>query len=320
MKWILALILCAFCAAPARAFPVERCVNLDNALNAPGYEGEWGYRIERAHLDRIARAGFDTVRLPVDFSTRWDGRRIDPAFLARTDRVIRDALDRRLRVILTFHGFDALRRDPGPESGKFLAIWTFLARHYRGWPEGLIFELYNEPAGALTTRRANALHASALAAIRPLHPTRWVVLDGGDWASVGALRRLKRHDSRTVRSFHYYEPWEFTHQGAEWLDAPPGETRWGSAADHARISRDIARAGRLAGPVFLGEFGVNHRVRPDLRWAWTETVRRAAEEAGIGWCHWGFATNFPLYDRRNGRWLDGALPALMERVLSSPEL
>lgn len=309
MKWILALFLLT---APAWSFPVGRCVNLDNALNAPGYEGEWGYRIERSHLDRIAQAGFDAVRLPADFSTRWDGRRLDPAFLARLDRVIRDALDRRLTVILAFHGFDALRRDPATHGDTFTAIWAALARHYAGWPDGLVFELYNEPAHALTSRRANALYARALAAIRPRHPARWVVLDGGDWASVASLARLHRHDTRTVRSFHYYEPWDFTHQGAEWLDDPPGATRWGGRADRARIVRDIARAARIAGPVFLGEFGVNHRVRPDLRWDWTEEVRRAAEARGIGWCHWGFASTFPLFDRTRSSWLPGALPALFD--------
>ena len=80
MKWLLVLLLSA---SSAWSFPVARCVNLDNALNSPGFEGEWGYRIERGHLDRIRRAGFDAVRLPVEFSTRWDGRRIDPALYAQ---------------------------------------------------------------------------------------------------------------------------------------------------------------------------------------------------------------------------------------------
>src|SRR5690606_16602063 len=36
--------------APSQAyFPVQRCINLANALNAPN-EGDWGYRIEAEHL------------------------------------------------------------------------------------------------------------------------------------------------------------------------------------------------------------------------------------------------------------------------------
>lgn len=48
-------------------FLASRCVNLGNALEAPN-EGDWGYRIEPAHIRAIAAAGFDGIRLPV----RWD--------------------------------------------------------------------------------------------------------------------------------------------------------------------------------------------------------------------------------------------------------
>lgn len=309
MKWLLALFLLT---APAWGFPVERCVNLDNALNSPRAEGEWGYRIERGHLGRIAAAGFDTVRLPVEFSTRWDGQRIDPRFLGRVDDVIRQALGEGMGVILALHGFDALRRDPGARAGTFVALWSALAAHYEGWPPGLVFELYNEPAERMTARRTQALYDRVIPILRARHPSRWIVVSGPGWADIRGMKRIRRRDTRIVRSFHYYQPWDFTHQGAAWLDAPPPETRWGSGRDRARIRRDITRAARTPGPVFLGEFGVNEKVDPRLRWDWTREVRRAAEANGVGWCHWGFASTFPLYDRGRAAWLAGARAALFD--------
>ena len=47
--------------------PVQRCMNLGGALEAPN-EGDWGYTIREKDLEAIKAAGFDTVRLPV----RWD--------------------------------------------------------------------------------------------------------------------------------------------------------------------------------------------------------------------------------------------------------
>lgn len=310
MKWILALVLIVAAAAtPARAFPVARCVNLGNALEAPRFEGEWGYRIENAHLDAIARAGFDTVRLPVRFSARWDGRRIDPAFLARVDQVIRAALARGLNVILDLHHYEALMADPAAQADSFAAIWAALAAHYAGWPEGLIFELVNEPSGRLTSRRAEALYDRVIPEIRKTNPGRWIVISGGDFASPREMRRIGRADARVVRSFHYYAPWDYTHQGAAWADPPPPPRGWGSAADRRRLRAEIARAARIPGPVFLGEFGTIAGVPG--RWDWTAEVRRAAEAAGLGWCVWDFAGSFPLYDTRRRAWLPGALEALM---------
>jgi aryl-phospho-beta-D-glucosidase BglC (GH1 family) len=38
--------------------------------------------------------------------------------------------------------------DPDAQAATFRAIWAELSAHFRGAPEGLIFELVNEPSGA----------------------------------------------------------------------------------------------------------------------------------------------------------------------------
>lgn len=118
-----ALALMLLLAGPvfAETFPVERCMNLGAALEAPE-EGDWGYTILRADIDRIAAAGFDTIRLPVRLDTRWDGARLDPAFLARVDEVIGWARAAGLRTILDLHHFDAFMDDPDAMTPTLVAI------------------------------------------------------------------------------------------------------------------------------------------------------------------------------------------------------
>ena len=53
-------------------FNTKRCINMGNALEAPT-EGDWRHTIEAKSFERIAKAGFDTVRIPVRWSTHTNG-------------------------------------------------------------------------------------------------------------------------------------------------------------------------------------------------------------------------------------------------------
>ena len=72
-------------SAPARApFPVERCINVAGALEAPN-EGDWGYKIRERDFKTIRAAGFDTIRVPIKFSAHAMEQApytLDPAFMA----------------------------------------------------------------------------------------------------------------------------------------------------------------------------------------------------------------------------------------------
>jgi len=300
----------AMLASPVWAddFAVARCVNLDQALEAPN-EGDWGYRITQADIVWIAAEGFDTIRLPVRFDAHWDGQ-IAPDFLARVDTVIDWAMAEDLNVILDLHHFDNLMRNPAANAATFQAIWVELAEYYADHDDRLIFELLNEPHDALTTPKAVALFENVMPIIRAENPDRWVIIEGGDWADLNALPALPRFDERTALSFHYYGPWEFTHQQASWLTDPPPPMAWGSDSDIASVTGDIGQAAKSGVPLLLGEFGVTSETEGQYRSDWAKTVRLAAETHGIGWCHWGFAGNFAIFDSRTRDWVPGMQDAL----------
>lgn len=306
---ILALIL-VLLATPLHAFPVARCINLGNALEAPT-EGDWGYVIERHHLTEIAAKGFDTVRLPARFSAHWDGR-IDPAFLARVDEVIGWARAEGLRVILDLHHFDELMHEPRAHADAFLAIWKELSEHYAGAPADLIFELLNEPSWELTTEKAVVLYERAMPTIRALHPDRWVIIGGGRWSVGTELPGLPVFDERTVHTFHYYTPFDFTHQQATYMESPPPARSWGSRSDRAEAVADLVHGlAHDAAPVFLGEFGVYRAAPEQDTQDWLAFVRATTEAAGVGWCAWSFGSSFGIYDSENDRWKESRLKALI---------
>ncbi|WP_375280101.1 glycoside hydrolase family 5 protein [Pseudooctadecabacter sp.] len=313
----LILLLVAFGphTSTAQTFPVARCINMGAALEAP-IEGDWGYVIQRRHIDRIAQAGFDTIRLPVKFSAHFKNGAFDPAFLARVDEVVGWTQDADLNVILVLHHYWDLM-DTGTDAHKanLIAMWRVLGQHYADAPQSVLFELLNEPEGTLTTADAAALYDTILSDLRPAHPTRWIIMGGDEWNNIDSLADLPDPDPYDMHTFHFYEPWQFTHQGAPYVQADLPRSGWGSDADRATLSQRFDVATAQNRPLFLGEFGVYDAApRPDhIRWL--RAVRQAAEAHGIPWCHWGFTqgeqAGFQAFDVDRDDWRAGVLDALM---------
>jgi endoglucanase len=299
--------------------PIQACINLGGALEAP-VEGQWGYQIRTEDLGRIARAGFDTVRLPVAWSEHTEQTApytISPTLLARTDEVIKAALEQDLNIILNVHHYWELMSKPDQHEPRLDAIWRQLSDHYAGWPEGLMFEFLNEPHKRMTGERVAAMNQRLLTMIRPRHPDRYVVLSGGRWGGLeGMMETQPPEDDRVIMSFHYYNPHKFTHQGASFdpRSAPTGQV-WGSEQDRIELESVMSAAAhfklRTGKPVFLGEFGVYADVPTRQRAEWTREVRMAAEQRGISWCYFDWATTFRIYDLDHERWVRPIRQALL---------
>jgi endoglucanase len=292
--------------AQAAPFPMRRGVNLGNALEAPN-EGDWGYRIELPHLDAIRDAGFDGIRLPVRFDAHAGSAppyAFGAHFWRRIDEIVQHALGLGLKVQLDMHHYEGLISEPARQRDRFLGMWAIIAQHYRGAPEGLFFEPFNEPNGRHWGASAlTALQRDLVAIIRERDAERLIVLGPANWQNIDALRgwRPPRGDNIAV-SVHYYEPHAFTHQRAEWLgaQAPVFQRDWGTSDDRAQVNAHIEQAAQWGAQrgyaMQLGEFGVNRAVGVQQRAAWTRTVRTACEAHGMGWCVWDFAGAFPIWD------------------------
>jgi endoglucanase len=286
-----------------------RGINLGNKLEAPS-EGEWGAPVEAWMLPTIAQGGFATVRIPI----RWSGHAataqpyaIDPTFMDRVTWVVDQALSAGLTAVLNVHHYQEIFTDPARERDRFLALWRQISARFRDYPEALVFEILNEPNTNLTAQLWNVFLRDALAVIRQGNPDRWVVVGTAEWGGIGAMDRLELpDDDRLIFTFHYYEPFEFTHQGAEWVagsDAWLGTT-WGGESDRLTVQNDFDAVAHWAVQhdvtVFLGEFGAYSRAAMDDRVAWTAFVRQEAERRGFSWAYWEFDAGFGAF--RDGRW------------------
>jgi endoglucanase len=300
-----------------------RGVNYGNMLEAPA-EGDWGVRFDDAYPQMIHAAGFDSVRIPIRWSSRTAQAApysIDASFLARVKSIVDLHLAQGLKVVLNVHHFEEFYADPDGQQERFLAIWRQLAKYFQDADERVFFELLNEPHGKLDADRWNPLLAAAIGEIRATNPTRWIVVGPDQFNSIKRLPQLAlpAADRRLVVTVHYYLPFAFTHQGASWVrPSPPVGKEWtGSAEEHAEIQRDFAHAVEWAKkndrPIYVGEFGAYDRADMDSRTKWTAAVRTTCEEADLAWAYWELAAGFGILDPKTRQWRPQLVRALIER-------
>lgn len=298
-----------------------RGVNLGNALEAPS-EGEWGMTLQEAYFQLIASAGFDAVRIPIRWSAHAsvdEPYAIDATFFERIDWAIEQALSRSLAVVINIHHYEEIASMPADHKARFLALWQQIAAHYQTHPVELLFEILNEPHDQLTPALWNVYLAEALGVIRQTNPNRTVVVGTANWGGLGALDELAvpEDDQNIIVTFHYYNPFPFTHQGAEWVSGSDSwlGTSWGTPADSQAVVQELAQAAAWGQehnrPIFMGEFGAYSKADMASRARWTTHVARQAEAHGFGWAYWEFGAGFGIYDRSLGAWNTPLLEALI---------
>lgn len=312
--------------ADADAFAIQRRlrrgVNLGNMLEAPN-EGDWGLTVQAEYFPKIRAAGFAHVRVPI----RWSAHAaadapytIEPAFFERIDWVIDQALANDLAIVLNVHHYDEIYAEPTAHDERFVAIWTQIAERYQDRPAEVVFELLNEPHDSLSAARWNRILLKTLTAVRATNPTRGVVLGPIEWNAFTRLKDLDlpADDTHLIATFHYYLPFEFTHQGAEWAtgsDAWLGRTWSGTGLDAADVDAHFDAAAQWAEaaqrPLYLGEFGAYSKGDLESRVRWTTYVARAAEARGMAWAYWELAAGFGVYDPAAQAWRAPLLSALI---------
>ena len=317
--------------ALAAASAIGRGVNFGNMLEAPT-EGAWGLSVTDDFIDKAASAGFTSVRLPVRWSNHASATApftIDPAFMARVESVVDRLLSKGLVVVLNMHHYRQLDGDP-VDAGetpvaaaaldlRFVMLWEQIAERFKGRGDRLVLELYNEPHGRMNGEPWNVLAARALGVVRKSNPQRVVVIGPTSWNSASDLSKLKLpNDANLIVTVHDYNPFAFTHQGAEWVSPvlPLGVTCC-SAAQVADMTAplDAAKAWSAAKryPVFVGEFGAYGKADEASRITFNRTMRDAMESRGMSWAYWEFAAGFGVYDPAKLAFRQGLLDALLGR-------
>jgi endoglucanase len=281
-------------------------MNLGNALEAPS-EGAWGVVLRDSYFSHVKSLGFQSVRIPV----RWSAHiapnapyTIDSTFFKRVQWAVDQALMNHLPAIINVHHFDSLMSNPEKFTPVFLGIWEQVASRFSGYGPELYFEICNEPNNAMTQSLWNNTAKQALTIIRKSNPNRSVIIGSVEWNSAAGLQSLDvPQDSFLIATFHIYEPFSFTHQGASWVTASNMwlGTRWrASRSDTAIINTCFDQVSAWAAqnkvPIYLGEFGAIDTADSISRTLYTAYIAKQAAHRGWSYAYWKYSNNFGIYD------------------------
>lgn len=302
----------------------EQVARMGAGVNVLGYDPYWrrdgqgNYRAE--HFQAIREAGFGTVRVVLFTFPYLDQEgKLEPQWLQKLDWVVDTATAQGLQVVLDVHDFNDCARDMASCEQRLVQVWSQLAPRYAQRPASVVFELLNEPHGQLDAEAWNGMFARLLALVRQTNPRRNVVVGPVNWNSFRNLDelRLPEDDRHLIVTFHYYEPFEFTHQGATWVEEQFQRIRdlpFGTPEQVAQIGADfdqvLAWSRRHDRPILLGEFGAYDKAPMDSRVKWTAAVAQAARERGFAYAYWQFSSDFILYDFQRQAWVEPILEAI----------
>jgi aryl-phospho-beta-D-glucosidase BglC (GH1 family) len=261
-------------------------------------------------------------------------------FLARLDHAVDTMLANGLAVIIDVHPSDDYKQKMRADDSavtRFEMLWTRLAAHYADRdPKMVFFEILNEPE-IYDAYRWAGIQTRVAGAIRQAAPHHTIIAEGAMWADIWDLLAMEPlADGNVIYNFHFYEPHEFTHQGATWStpwysyehgipypatessmpellkEVPDAVDRYnmqkywldGWNAHRVQVMMDDAAAWGHEHhvPLTCNEFGVfRDHSDPVSRANWIHDVRTALEADGIGWAMWDYRGNFGAVTKENGQ-------------------
>jgi endoglucanase len=360
MRRLFIFLILAWSVLETRGAPAvfHRGVNLTNWFQAEGPRRIQFTKYTKKDFQNIRSLGCDVIRLPVNLHAMTNGApdyTVDPLFLSFLDSSMDWAEELGMVLIVDNHTFDpSTNTDPAVEN-VLAPVWKQVAAHCKNRSALICYEVLNEPHG-ITDEVWNAIQQKTVAAIRGVDTARTIVVGGSGWNGYNNLASMPVYkDAGLVYTFHFYDPFLFTHQGASWatpsliplagvpfphdplrMPACPPELKgtWveGSLASGYRTDGTVQRLREAIGtaaafkaqrgvPVYCGELGVYIPNSPDAdRVGWYGVVRGLLEEKGIPWTIWDYQGGFGLFKQGTSELFDSDLniPLVQALGLNAP--
>jgi Endoglucanase len=316
--------------------PFTRGVNMTTWFEAwtPG-QGTLNY-YDRSDIENVKSLGADVIRLPVHFENLSSGApdyKINELTLEYLDKVVGWCEELHVYLVIDNHSFNSGTYPSADVVEKSLQkIWPQIASRYKDRSNWILYEILNEP-NHIDNGVWNSIQGKVLKTIRTYDTKHTVVVTGADWGSIRALQKVQLYnDQNLIYTFHWYSPFIFTHQGADWANkeeemlsgipfpydkdrmppVPEGlkgtwmendlKTKYPVDGTEAGLRNELMVAYNFGKknnvPVWCGEMGAyNLRSAPEDRSRWYETAGRLLQEMHIPFCVWGYGGGFGLFQK-----------------------
>lgn len=338
---LLLLIPCSQYAKSSPILPRERQIafnrakTLDNGISISWLEQTWDKDIlntngiKASDLQLLKQLGFKTIRLPVAFRHFEKAKIPQQQVLARIDIAWALCKQYGFKLIIDYHYGDLADSNYLSATKNIINTWTAVAKKYLHTdPDNLFYEIYNEPPPLNPQVWKDAAY-NIVTAIRKIDKRRTLLVGASNYNSIYELSRFVRlSDENIIYTFHFYEPFLFTHQGAEWVGdqmattgvtfpynvekfpamnpkakGTPGEANYnkyhldgneGSIKDKLQIVKNWGD--KYTVPIICGEYGsYNKYADEQSRCNYISAVRKSLKQLNIPGILWDYNTSFSLF-------------------------
>lgn len=312
--------------------PFSRGVNLSNWFQASSARAIQFSKYSKKDFEQIKSLGCDVIRLPINLqgmAVSTSDLTLDPLFLDLLDQVINWSESLELHLILDNHSFESDITVHSRSESTLSALWVQMARRYKSRSSRVYYEILNEPHD-ISDAEWGRVQGAVIQAIRAIDSVHTIIVGPANWNSYHHLDGLPVYaDSNLLYTFHFYDPFLFTHQGASWTGPsleplagvpfpyqaatmpalPPAlkgtwvEGAWNQYPLEGNLAKikeylDIALRFREQRnvPVYCGELGVYMpNAAPAERNNWYQQVIAYLNEKQVPWTSWDYHGGFGLF-------------------------
>ncbi len=302
-------------------------------------------------IDLYRSAGIKHIRIPVTWMEGFNGDTLaDPSGqikknhprLTQLEAVVDYCLGKGMVVMINTHHETWLKNNYDGSSAykdRFSRLWTGIAETFKNRSPHLIFEVLNEPEGAMgswggkvkpsdpialaRTGEVNLIGYRAIRSTGGANATRVVVVEPNGQGNQSMLAQVYPtsadlpgggKDPYLMASVHTYDPWAFCGETGTLDKRPSVEEIRGP------ILAVAAHAKKLGIPVNYGEYGVGRKERQEERNTeavreYYRTVHQTTSEEGMSNTPWDDRGWFGLVERTaEGRYkfVYGIVPSMMQ--------
>jgi endoglucanase len=336
------IIFCIIFSFPARSqAPFSHGVNLTNWFQSGNPKQIQFTKYTYIDFEKIKSLGCNVIRLPINMHSMTSGApsyTLDPIYLSFLDSAVKWCEKLELYIMIDNHSFDP-DVNTTPDIEEILTkVWIQTADYFKNRSLFILYEILNEPHG-MTTTDWGEIQGRIISAIREKDSRHTIVVGGTGYNSYTELKNIPIYsDQNLLYTFHFYDPFVFTHQGASWsspslvplagvpfpydaakMPACPLslkgtwiESNLNNYINNGTITAvkqliDNAinfRSSRKVN-IFCGEFGVyipNSNAAD--RVYWYDAVKKYFDQNDIPWTIWDYQGGFGLFNKGSNELFD----------------